>query len=216
MNSVLHRSLIEFLVSATSGIAACVISADSRMVGWPEKVRAVILATAQNVDFNYWNYLQDGRDGAGVVCGTDAVWLAKNHTTITGPNNTAANYGICAGSLTSSFQNQGMQFNISIPNPKPSGKHLRVVLTWDSSPSYSGQTNDLSDLDLYMYGNNSGYNSFSYESNVEMMDVPASDLTSGTTYVATVYGSTIRIPSNAYVSYIYYSIAWTWVKDHAR
>lgn len=199
-----------------NGIAACVISADIRMKSWPEKVRAVILATAQNVDFNYWNYQQDGRDGAGVVCGTDAVWLAKNHTTIYGPNNTAVPYGICASSLTSSFQGQSMQFNISVPNPKPSGKHLRVVLTWDSSPSSDGSaTNDISDLDLWMYGNSGAYSSFSYESNVEMVDVPSSDLASGQTYVANVHGYTMRIPSNAFAQYIYYAIAWTWVKDQA-
>jgi hypothetical protein len=199
-----------------NGIVACVLSADSRMLWWPEKVRAAILATAQNVDFNYWNYQQDGRDGAGVICGTDAVWLAKNHTTIYSPNNTAVPYGICANTLGTGFQGQYMQFNISIPNPKPSGKHLRVVLTWDSSPSTTNGTNDLSDLDLSMYGNNSGYNSLSYESNVEMVDVPSSDLTPGNTYVAQVYGNTMRIPTYANSPSIYYAIAWTWVKDHAR
>jgi hypothetical protein len=197
-----------------NGIAACVISADSRMLWWPEKVRAVILATAQNIDFNYWNYQQDGRDGAGTICGSDAVWLAKNHTTINSPNNTAAPYGICANTLGTGFQGQYMQFNISIPNPKPSGKHLRVVLTWDSSPSTTNGTNELSDLDLSMYGNNSGYNSLSYESNVEMVDVPSSDLTTGNTYVAQVYGNAMRISSTAF--YIYYAIAWTWVKDQAN
>jgi len=66
-----------------------------------------------------------------------------------------------------------------------------------------------------MYGNSGAYSSFSYESNVEMVDVPSSDLISGQTYVANVHGYTMRIPSNAFAQYIYYAIAWTWVKDHA-
>jgi hypothetical protein len=117
--------------------------------------------------------------------------------------------------LNTSSQGQMINFNISIPNPKPTGKHLRVVLTWDSSPSLTSAINDLSDLDLSVSGDRNGYGSFSYGSNVEMVDIPASDLTVGKNYVATVEPYTMRIDSSAFVQIIYYVIAWTWVKDHA-
>jgi hypothetical protein len=67
-----------------------------------------------------------------------------------------------------------------------------------------------------MSGDRQNYGSWSYESNVEMVDVPSSDLTSGRTYIANVHGHLMRIPSNAFSPLIYYAIAWTWVKDHAN
>ncbi len=66
----------------TNGIAADVIAADSRMQQWPEKVRVVLLATAQNVDRGYWSYTSDGRDGAGVIHGANAVSFAQNHVSV--------------------------------------------------------------------------------------------------------------------------------------
>ncbi|MBN1600777.1 MAG: S8 family serine peptidase [Chitinispirillaceae bacterium] len=67
----------------TNGIAACLISANRGVFGlWPEKVRAALLVTAENVDFNYWSDDEDGRDGAGVISGSNAVWFARNCTNI--------------------------------------------------------------------------------------------------------------------------------------
>ncbi len=56
-----------------SGIAACVLSVknayaqDYVMKNWPEKVRAALLVTAQNVSGADWDSRVDGWDGAGVV-----------------------------------------------------------------------------------------------------------------------------------------------------
>ena len=107
------------------------------MIAWPEKVRAALLATAQNVDLNYWSYQENGRDGAGVISGSEAVWFARKHTTVY-PNNTAVPYG----SLGASNQGSTINYNILIPPTKPAGKHLRIVLTWDSSPSLTDAKND--------------------------------------------------------------------------
>jgi predicted urease superfamily metal-dependent hydrolase len=72
------------------------------------------------------------------------------------------------------------------------------------------------DLDLTVAHPNGGTSySLSFEDNVEMVDISSSDITSGSTYVVTVHPFTMRIPSSAVASYIYYAIAWTWVKDHA-
>lgn len=199
-----------------NGIAACVISADSRMIIWPEKVRAVLLATAHNVDFNYWNCFEDGRDGAGTISGADAVDFARNHVTVT-PNASAQKYGIGVGNLSNSDQSSWKYFNVLIPPTKPSGKHLRIVLTWDSSPGNDdiNPVNDLSDLDLYFSSDSKQYYSISWDSNVEMVDIPGNELTSGNTYAASINIPTMRISPNALSQLIYYCIAWTWVKDHA-
>jgi hypothetical protein len=194
-----------------------VLAADSRIVGWPEKVRVVMLATAQNVDRGYWSYTSDGRDGAGVVDGAGAVAFAQGHTTVY-PNNTAVVDGIGASSISSSdfaYPNNPIVYNIQIPNPKPSGKHLRVVLTWDSNPLLNSATNELSDLDLLVTSGSAGMASQSNNSNVEMVDIPNTTFTAGSTVEARISKWMDRIPSGGRASYFYYSIGWTWVKDHA-
>jgi hypothetical protein len=50
------------------------------------------------------------------------------------------------------------------------------------------------------------------ESNVEVIDVPASELTPGDTYPLLVRVWDVKIPAN---DFFYYSVGWTWVKDHA-
>ncbi|MBN1601434.1 MAG: hypothetical protein JW915_07485 [Chitinispirillaceae bacterium] len=125
-------------------------------------------------------------------------------------------HGIYGGALYNSEAGTYKNFNIAIPNPKPAGKHLKIVLTWDSSPYESSDINELSDLDLSFQSNSQYYSSVSYESNVEIIDINASHLTAGSTYTAIVSPYTLRIPAGSYNGdHIYYSIAWTWVKDHA-
>ena len=81
-----------------NGLAADILSADSRMIDWPEKVRAILVLTAQNVDGGYWAPGTDGRDGGGVVSGSEAVSFAQNHT-FCSVGNTAVEKGIATGAL---------------------------------------------------------------------------------------------------------------------
>lgn len=199
-----------------NGIAASVISADSRMVSWPEKVRATIILTAQNVDGGYWASGTDGRDGSGVVSGSEAVAFAQNHTTVS-VGGGAVEKGMASGSMyASDFSSGFKRFNYAVPNPKPSGKHLRVVLTWDSNPVVGGGVNALSDLDLMVQYNGSTRYSSSWDNNVEVVDIAASELTAGSSYAIDVAPYSNRIPSSgSRTNFFYYAIAWTWVKDHA-
>jgi hypothetical protein len=82
-----------------NGIAADVISADSRMVGRPHKVWAALMVTAQNVDGEYWDRWTDGKDGAGVVSGASAVTFAANHSE-PGPNSTAVRDGLASANIS--------------------------------------------------------------------------------------------------------------------
>ncbi len=199
-----------------NGIAADVISADSRLSGWPEKVRATMILTAQNVDGGDWASGTDGRDGSGVVSGSEAVSFAQNHTTVS-VGNTAVEKGMMASSMyASDFSAGNKRFNYLVPNPKPSGMHLRAVLTWDSNPVVGGGTNALSDLDLIVQYNGSTRSSASWDNNVEVVDIAASEVTAGSSYYIDVSPYSNRIPaSGSRTNYFYYSVAWTWVKDHA-
>jgi hypothetical protein len=200
-----------------NGMAADIISADSRMVSWPEKVRATMILTAQNVDGGDWTSSTDGRDGAGVASGSEAVSFAQNHTTVS-IGNSAVEKGMMAGSMyASDFSSGAKRFNFAVPNPKPSGKHLRVVLTWDSNPIVGGGVNALSDLDLTVQKNGGTQGSYSWDGNVEVVDVSASSLTAGGSYYIDAIPAINRIPSSgSRTNFFYYAIAWTWVKDHAQ
>ena len=199
-----------------NGLAADVISADSRLNGWPEKVRATLILTAQNVDGGNWSSNTDGRDGAGVVSGSAAVAFAQGHATVS-PGNSATDKGMGAGSLyASDFSAGNKRFYYLVPNPQPSGKHLRVVLTWDSNPIVGGTTNALSDVDLVVQKNGGTQGSYSWDGNVEVVDLAASDVSAGGAYYIDVAPVINRIPtSGSRTNFFYYSIAWAWVKDHA-
>lgn len=126
--------------------------------------------------------------------------------------------GIAMNYLTPTTQYTA-QYNILIPPSKPAGKHLRIVLTWNSCPSRTDHKNYLPDLDLIFIGNYSNYLwSSSWNGNIEIVDVPASQVSTGRTYPALVQMSINRIPppgtaiNNGNMNY---AIAWTWVKDHA-
>lgn len=194
-----------------NGMAAATIAADSRLSGWPEKVRATLILTAQNVESGDWAVSGDERDGAGTVSGSEAVAFASGHTSVS-PSNTACEKGMGASSFYAADFSANKRFNFLVPNPKPSGKHLRVVLTWDSNPNVSNGTNDLSDLDLVVQRNGGATTSSSWDSNVEIVDIAAADLTAGSSYYIDLAPYANRIPSG---SYFYYAIAWSWVKDHA-
>lgn len=195
-----------------NGMAAAVIGADSRLVAWPEKVRATLILTAQNVESGDWTVSGDERDGTGTVSGADAVSFAQGHTSVS-PNNSACEKGMSATSFYASDFGSNKRFYFLVPNPKPSGKHLRVVLTWDSNPNVSNGTNNLSDLDLIVQRNGGYQSSSSWDSNVEVVDIAAADLTAGSSYYIDISPYANRIPSGS--SFFYYAIAWSWVKDHA-
>lgn len=200
-----------------NGIVACVLSSDSRMVNRPHAVWAVMLATAENVDGSEWNSNVDGRDGAGVVSGSSAVNFARNHSE-PGPLAAAVAYGVSTANVDRNNPNGSTaKYNILIPNPKPAGKHLRVVLTWTSVPSRNPDDNYLSDLDLSVPYNGGTSFSTSYNGNVEIVDIPAANLTAGASYqsVVTIWASRFP-PSGGISSFFKYAIAWNWVKDHAQ
>jgi hypothetical protein len=169
------------------------------------------MLTAHNVDSSYWRQGEDELDGNGVLSGNDAVQYAQN-AVIVYPGMTAGQQtAFSVGSMNAADTNK--HFLISIPNVKPTGKHLRIVLTWDSRPDLNAATNDICDLDLSLSTSNGNYYSTSWDDNVEVIDVPANNLTEGSTCSLKVNPVTYRLPSGGF---FYYTVGWTWVKDHAN
>jgi hypothetical protein len=180
----------------------------------PVETRAALLVTAQNVDSGYWDPANhDGRDGAGTVSGANAVNFMSNATFVE-PNNDPAIHGIGSGSMDSlSFG--PVYYNYWVPEEIPEGKHLRVVLTWTSSPGTSVSENEISDISLSASTDNHWYVSDSWNGNVEMVDIPNTELSTETQYTIAVEPMTFRRASDG-PDFLYYTVAWTWVKDHAE
>lgn len=198
-----------------NGISAIVRSRSnsSYFWDWPEAVRMAVMLTAHNCDGNYWNALEDGRDGAGAISGSDARTYAETVNRVDPGMTTGVVHGFYASSWNRT-DNITKPFIIKVPSSKPAGKHLRVVLHWDSNPDLVNRTNTISDLDLIAFNSDSKYyHSSSYDSNVEMFDVPANELTAGQDYSFEVNPWRIDIPTDARTDYFYWAVGWTWVND---
>ncbi|MCD6025087.1 MAG: Subtilase family [Fibrobacteria bacterium] len=184
------------------------------------ETRAALLVTAENVDSGYWNpSVQDSRDGAGTVSGARAVEFAANaQYTELFPYGDPVQTGLVSDYLDSAYFDQGgfieRYYKYQVPQTIPSGKHLRVVLTWTSSPSLSTAENEISDLGLYVNDDNGWVGSDTWESNVEIVDIDNGALTPGQDYYIWVHPGTYR-KSDGGPDLFYYTVAWTWVKDHA-
>ncbi len=210
-----HWCGTSYSAPVANGIAADVIAADGRMFAWPEKVRAAILLTAENVTGGDWNSNEDGEDGNGVIYGANAVTFAKTHF-VTGVGFAAVAKGLAVGQVTTSNWSTALTFNVLIPSTIPAGKNLRILLTWDSNPSQVNVVNALSDLDLNVTtSTGSFFASTSFDGNVEVVNIPGSSLAAGSTTVATISKYTNRIPTSGTANYFYYAIAWDWVATHA-
>jgi hypothetical protein len=199
-----------------SGMAASLIGQAPAISSQPEAVRAILMLTARNVKYGYWSVGTDGLDGAGVVHGQDAISFAQSMATVS-PNGVAVisghyyNWFSQSDFLPSSVHRS---FNIKIPSSLPANKHLRIVLTWDSSPDFVANVNDLSDMDLLF--NNGSHSSTSWDANVEMIDIPAANVTPNGTYSCEIVPYLWRHHTNARSSNFYVALTWGWVTDHAH
>lgn len=176
--------------------------------------RVALLLTAQNVDSGYWYpSVYDSRDGAGTVSGSSSVAFIKMSSELD-PENGPAIQGYYNGYTDSTSWEQPQLFSYLVPSEKPAGKHLRVVLSWTSSPSIDTVENEISDFDLYVENVYGWKVSGTWNSNTEIVDIPSSDLVADTQYDILVDKYAYRKASDG-PEFLYYTVAWTWVKDHA-
>jgi len=177
---------------------------------WPELLRAILLLTAQNVDASEWDRNEDGRDGAGVVSGAAAEAFCSE--AVVNPWGTAPSTGALNGHLNPSSTGD-YSVSVQMPTTFPAGKHLRVVMVWDSNPSTTQVRNDLTDVDIWTYTDAGLRYSAAWNSSIEMMDLYPNELTPGQTYTLYFHQTVPRIPAGEFT---YYSLAWAWVRDHAN
>lgn len=202
-----------------NGISACVMSRSYGMRDWPEAVRMSIILTAHDVDGTSWLTNVDGYDGTGAISGYDAVRFATSAPFVYPGNSVGQESGWYVSSWGKS-DNSNKAFKVKIPANMPAGKHLRIVLLWDSNPDLVNNRNHISDLDLsfrYTEGSQSWQigSSCSWESTIEVIDMSALDLESGD-HVINVTPYNINIPDDARADFFYWSIGWTWVADSAN
>ncbi len=203
---------------SVNGVAGCVMGArPTIMKSKPENVKVALMLTAENVDGGYWDPLEDGIDGCGMVSGYNAVEFARTVNAVS-TNNGAIESGISYGQILESSNPQVLSFNIATPSQLPEGKHLRAVLTWSSSINSADETMVISDLNIELrnkYSNQWVGGCYSFEDNFEVIDIPHSLLNTNDEYKLDVLIDHLYIPSNISHKYIYYSVGWTWVEDYA-
>lgn len=202
-----------FAAPVVNGMVLNLLGQVSFLVNYPEATRAILILTTRNVTGGNWKQNIDGLDGNGVIHGKDAISFAKKMITVS-PNGTARTDGLWNGSLSQTDFGTTKNFNVKIPTVLPSGQHLRVVLTWSSSPDFIAQIDDLSDLDLFHSG--SGTTSNSWNSNIEVLDIPVGNTPAGSVQVVSVSPLTWRRNANARSNIIYVAMAWSFVADQAR
>jgi hypothetical protein len=72
-----------------NGMVASLIGKNNYLLYKPELVRAILLNTSRNVHGGLWDRFKDGKDGAGVIHGQNAIGFATNLLSVN-PGNAAA------------------------------------------------------------------------------------------------------------------------------
>jgi subtilisin family serine protease len=145
-----------FAAPQVTGTAALMMEAASNLQGWPEIIKATIMATAR------FNIEGDARlsdyDGAGAIDTRGAVDVVRNG----GPSN--SNYlgdGVSCGS------SWPREYTMSLT----AGKATRAVIVWDQDPNYANYVSQPAvDLDLEIVQPNGSWlvRSNSYDNTYEI------------------------------------------------
>ncbi|MFN7963818.1 MAG: S8 family serine peptidase [Thermoanaerobaculia bacterium] len=189
----------------TAAIAADILSSNTVLKGWPEGMRAILLATAtyQGADGANYSRTADGKDGAGMTNSWYAYHTAKVHETGTTPQLRAHDYGLLSNA---SFSGGYLTKTWTIK--ANGGTRVRAALVWNSNVTADADGNPQSstldlDLDLQVYDSN-GFlvaSSSTFDNSWELIEFtpPASG-----NYTIKVRG--YSIPANLSR---YFGIAWS-------
>jgi hypothetical protein len=143
---VTPRGATSLASAMVAGIAGAVESINpTRLKNAPWAVRAILMASADNIEGQWWNPdpSDDQKDGAGRVNGANAYVAASEPYRGTG---LAAESGFYSGTIS---QSTPFSYTISII-PRQTG-NLRIGLSWLAQVDQSGNEN-LADLDLSLTG----------------------------------------------------------------
>ena len=179
------QSGTSFAAPAVAGIAAQLIDVNpTLMQPWPELMRAVIIATAnENVHGGRMTALgsaTDHRDGAGEVNALFATDLADSANKKDG-NNTACEKGYDMATLNTSSPTEGNYYSEQYKiKTTASGKKARVVVVWDGTATCSdpaagtcsGSSMD-ADIDIEVSDGTTTYYSESASNTYEFLEFTA-------------------------------------------
>lgn len=195
----------------TAGGATQILESNVSLRGWPEALRAILMATATVSVDGVTLSLQDAvddRDGAGEVDISKANRTGGSPAKRNG-GDTASAYGHDYGTLTSSSTPAGTFYseiyNLDLSTEQPT----RVVLTWDGSgactdvydvTTCSSDTLD-ADLDLFLYDANGNNVAYSSSTNNSFEFIQFQPTTSGT--------YTVKVQAYSWTaSSTYFGLAW--------
>lgn len=205
----------------TAGVAACVIGSDGLFNHRPERTKLALILTAHNVHGGHFDTYSDGIDGTGTISGADAVAYARNCQFVVNDWTGPVIHGL-GGDIRSEVDRYVVyNYKIQVPTSFPAGKHLRIALVWTSVVTPSNVAHDpafspnyVPDFDLTCNKLNIG--SFTYNSNMEVLDISQSSLTPGEVIDFQVHFYQFEISSTAIdPNYVRFAVGWTWVADHA-
>lgn len=168
-----------------AGVAAQLIENNSSLAGWPEAIRAILMATSDETVDGGTLSLSDGtddRDGAGEINAEMANRLAGSGNKMNG-SNTACERGFDYGTITNSDPATGDYYSeVYRAKTTSSGKRIRIVLTWDGTATCTDPTDKTTcsgsgpdaDFDLEVFRNgNLVYSSLSALNTFEFIEFAA-------------------------------------------
>jgi hypothetical protein len=181
-----------------AGFCTDLVSGASGLSSWPEAIRAIAMASGDNVVGNKWygdRYIEQ-KDGCGRANGIDAYYMAANE--FYGGSSTAGNMGWYANTYYygGTVKKDTIRVNVT------STAVFDVVLSWSarvSGTNYSTET--LSDLDITVYKNDGTFIQGSY-SGVNPVEVLNMENISTGTYYIIVNPYSINVDT-------YYAVAWS-------
>lgn len=192
-----------------AGIAADLMEKNTALNGWPEAVRAIMMATAHE-DIEGGQLVlggSDDKDGAGEIDGVVALTIGDANYKYNG-NSNIIGHDYFTMSRDTGWDQNGDHDNEYFVSASTNSR-LRVVIAWDSNPSCttnpytctSGSDTLDADIDLKIYNQGGSVvgSSASASNAWEFIDIPVD---SGMAYKIVIHKYSFTS------SYTYFGIAW--------
>jgi hypothetical protein len=202
-----------FAAPIVAGTLACMVERNTNLAGWPEALKAIVMAAADcNVSGVLLNLTDsiDDRDGVGEVNTARAVTLS-DPANYRNPGAAAATWGHAYGYMHFTSNFKGNVFNSTWNVRTDAGGRLNLVFVWDATtsctdpntPSTCSGGGPDADLNIYLYrasDNALVATSTSFDNNYEVF--AGRTLAANTNYRLEIRKASTRTAAT------YYALAW--------